>query len=99
MRILNLIKITDKDGTIIYQGVSDDELESIYNTQAGYSYIGRNFEVEELGEVNIYQESYEITKLIKLCQQIVKEAEGCLDYGLVTVDKIQEMKELVSDDT
>lgn len=94
MSTLNLIKITDKDGIIVYQGVSDNELDSIYCTQSDYSYIGRDFDVEKLGEVNIYQ----VTELTKLCETIVAESEGCLDYSLVGMDKINKMKELVSDD-
>ena len=60
MIILNLVKITDTSGQttgeknkITYQALTDKEENNIIQLQGDYSYIGRDFEVERLGEVQI----------------------------------------------
>ena len=57
---LNLIKITDTSGKttgtigqVTYQALTDKEEDNLLTTESDYSYIGRDFVVEILGDVNI----------------------------------------------
>lgn len=57
---LNLVKITDISGKVTdtvgkvtYQALTDKELYNLYMVESDYSYIGREFKVESLGEVYI----------------------------------------------
>jgi hypothetical protein len=60
MRELELVKITDTSGKntgnkdkVIYQALTDDELDNLIDLQGGYSYIGWDFKIEMLGKVQI----------------------------------------------
>lgn len=60
MLTLELVKITDvygkvtgEVGKVIYQALTDDELDNLYCLESGYSYIGRDIKVENIAEVQI----------------------------------------------
>lgn len=60
MSIFYLVKITDTSGCVTglkggvtYQGLTEKELDNLSIMQGGYSHIGRDFEYEELGEVQV----------------------------------------------
>jgi hypothetical protein len=60
MKTLNLVKIIDTSGkntgikgNIIYQALTDDEEDNLVNLESDYSYIGRDFQVELIGNVQI----------------------------------------------
>jgi hypothetical protein len=60
MLLLNLVKITDTSGMttgqkggVTYQALTEDELDDLSVMQGGYSHIGRDFDYEELGEVQV----------------------------------------------
>ncbi len=60
MITLDLVKIVDTSGRvtgikdkITYQALTEKELDNLYTMEGDYSYIGRDFKVERLGEVEI----------------------------------------------
>ncbi len=60
MITLNLVKVTDTSGKvtgtvgkIIYQALTDDEEDDLLCMEGDYSYIGYDFKVEMLGDVQI----------------------------------------------
>lgn len=60
MRTLHLVKITDtlggvtgERGKVTYQALTEEELDNLHFMQSDYSYIGRDFKVETLGDVQI----------------------------------------------
>lgn len=60
MFTLDLVKITDtsgmvtgEKGKVTYQVLTDDEFDNLSCIESGYSYIGRDFKVELIGEVEI----------------------------------------------
>lgn len=60
MKKFNLVKITDTNGTITgvkgkisYQALTDDEENNLLTMESGYSYISKDFKVENLGEVSV----------------------------------------------
>lgn len=60
MLTLDLVRITDtyghvtgEKGRVTYQALTEDEWDSLMNMHSGYSYIGRDFNVNILGQVQI----------------------------------------------
>lgn len=60
MLILNLVKITDTSGKVTgevgkvtYQALTDKEEDNLLIMESDYTYIGREFKVEMLGDVQI----------------------------------------------
>lgn len=60
MLTLDLVRITDtyghvtgEKGKVTYQALTDDEWDNLMNMQSGYSYIGRDFNIDILGQVQI----------------------------------------------
>ena len=58
--ILNLVRVTDTSGKVTgtkgkvtYQALTDDEEDDLLVMESDYSYIGRDFKVEMLGDVEI----------------------------------------------
>jgi hypothetical protein len=57
---LDLVRITDTSGRVTgikngvtYQALTYDELDRLYDLQADYTYISREFDVELIGKVQI----------------------------------------------
>lgn len=60
MLTLDLVRVTDtyghvtgEKGKVIYQALTDDEWDNLMNMHSGYSYIGRDFDINILGQVQI----------------------------------------------
>ena len=60
MVVLDLVKITDTSGKttgkinkVTYQALTDDEFDNLATMESDYSYIGWNFKMEFLGQVQI----------------------------------------------
>lgn len=55
MVVLDLIKITDKD-KITYQGLNDKQYDNLLTLESDYSYIGLDFKMDKIGEVQVFNE-------------------------------------------
>ncbi len=59
---LDLVKITrtgpkweENCPKVEYQVYCEEEMDGVTHTQGEYSYIGRDFDIEDLGKIEIYQ--------------------------------------------